>query len=44
MKYKLIITEEAKNDIASFLRAGDKVGAKMKMLLLFANNLDQLLV
>lgn len=28
MKYKLIITEEAKNDIASFLRSGDKAGPR----------------
>lgn len=34
MKYKLIITEEAKIDIASFLRSGDKAGAKKVSALL----------
>lgn len=34
MKYKLIITEEAKIDIASFLRFGDKAEAKKVSALL----------
>ena len=34
MKYKLIITEEAKIDIASFLRSGDKAEAKKVSALL----------
>ncbi|WP_288734332.1 hypothetical protein [uncultured Parabacteroides sp.] len=34
MKYTLIITEEAKIEIASFSRAGDKAGAKKVNVLL----------